>query len=122
MSTLSTIDRVLRAHADGSYFARLVNAPAPHPLRRTPELVFHAVLHDVEPRFTIVTPAFDGERLIEACIAAAAQAATLPFDWIVIDDGSEDGTAARAGASFDAGRWPLLARATIVRNPVPIFE
>jgi glycosyltransferase involved in cell wall biosynthesis len=122
MSSPATIDRFLRDHADGTYFARLVNLPSPHRLRRTPELVYHARIHTGEPRFTVVTPTFNCGPIVDAWIDATVRAASMPFDWILVDDGSEDGTADRAKAIFESRRPPLVARATIVRNPVPIFE
>jgi hypothetical protein len=37
MSSPATIERVLRSHGSGEYFAGLVNRPAPHAFRRTPD-------------------------------------------------------------------------------------
>jgi hypothetical protein len=122
MSSRATIDRFLDAYADGRYFRTLVNTPSPHPLRQRPELVYHAALHAVEPRFTIVTPTFDSAPSIAGYIEATARAASLPFDWILVDDGSDDRTAERATALLQTPPSPLVARATIVRNPTPIFE
>ena len=122
MSSPATIERVLRSHDSGEYFARLANHPVPHGWRRTPELVFHTRVNAVEPRFTIVTPAFNHEAIIADVITAAATAATLPFDCIIVDDGSADKTAARARAVFESRPSPLIARATIIRNPAPIYE
>ncbi|MEO8256214.1 MAG: glycosyltransferase [Acidobacteriota bacterium] len=122
MSSPATIERVLRSHDSGEYFAGLVNHPAPHAWRRNPELVYHAALHAVAPRFTMVTPAFNHEAIIGDAIAAAAAMASLPFDCIIVDDGSTDGTAARARAVFERPPSPLIAHATIIRNPVPIYE
>ena len=51
-----------------------------------------------------------------------SRAASLPFDCIIVDDGSEDGTIERATSFFESRRSPLVARATIVRNPVPVYE
>ena len=103
MSSPATIERVLRSHDSGEYFASLVNQPAPHPLRRTPELVYHAPLTAVEPRFTMVTPVFNHEAIIEDAIDAAAATASLPFDCIIVDDGSTDQTAAQADRSLNHG-------------------
>jgi glycosyltransferase involved in cell wall biosynthesis len=121
MSSPATIERVLCSHDSGEYFARLVNRPAPHAFRRTPELVYHAALTAVEPRFTMVTPAFNHEAIIGDAINRAAVSASLPFDCIIVDDGSTDQTAARARSVFESGP-SLIARATIIRNPVPIYE
>ena len=122
MSSRATIDRFLGAYSDGRYFNALVNRPSPHRLRQPPELVYHAALHPLEPQFTIVTPAFNCAPAIADYIEATAAAASLPFDWILVDDGSADGTAERAAALLQASPSPLVARATIVRNPTPIFE
>jgi hypothetical protein len=122
MSSPSTIDRLLRDHDDGSYFARLVNAPSPHLLRKPPVLVYHATRHDLEPRFTIVTPTFNCASTIGAYMEATACNASMPFDWILIDDGSDDDTVGQARVAFESSAWRWVARATIIRNPVPIFE
>jgi glycosyltransferase involved in cell wall biosynthesis len=122
MSSPSTIERVLRSHDSGEYFSRLVNHPAPHRLRRTPELVYHAALNTLEPRFTVVTPTFNHELVVGDAINATATTASLPFDYIIVDDGSEDGTLQRARSFFESRPSPLMARATIVRNPVPVYE
>src|SRR3979490_2548051 len=102
MSSRATIDRFLDAYADGRYFAALVNAPSPHPLRQPPELGDHAALPPVAPRVTIATPAFNVPPAIADYMKATAAAASLPFDWILIDDGSDDGTADRAAALLRA--------------------
>ena len=122
MSSQPAIDRFLNDHASGAYFARLVNHPTPHPLRKTPELVYHARLHPVEPQFTVVTPTFNAASMIAAYLDATARAASLPFDWILVDDGSDDATSEQAAAIFQSMPLPLVARATIIRNPVPVFE
>jgi glycosyltransferase involved in cell wall biosynthesis len=122
MSSPSTIERFLRSHDNGEYFSRLVNHPAAHRLRKAPELVYHAALNTLEPRFTVVTPTFNHAPVVEAAINATATTASLPFDYIIVDDGSEDGTVERAKSFFESRPSPLMARATIVRNPVPVYE
>ena len=62
------------------------------------------------------------KRSSPSVIDAAAAAASLPFDCIIVDDGSTDGTVARARSVFERRPPPLVARATIIRNPVPIYE
>ena len=93
MSSPTTFECVLRSHANGENFARLVNHPAPHARRQTPELVYHAARNPLTPRFTVVMPAFDHEANIQDAIDAMATAASLPFDCVIVDDGSTDGTA-----------------------------
>jgi glycosyltransferase involved in cell wall biosynthesis len=122
MSSPSTIDTLLGSHDSGEYFSRLVNHPAAHRLRVRPELAYHATLNAPEPRFTVVMPAFNHESVIRDSIEATAATATLPFDCIVVDDGSEDRTVERAKAFFESRPSSLLARATIMRNPVPVYE
>ena len=122
MSSPSAIDALLRHYESGEYFSRLINHPAPHRLRQAPVLVYHARLNAVEPRFTIVMPTFNHESNVEDSLDAAATAASLPFDCIIVDDGSDDGTVDRATSFFESGRYPLVTGATIVRNPVPVYE
>ena len=122
MSSQSTIETLLRSHDSGEYFSRLVNHPTPHPLRQTPAVVYHATLNPVEPRLTLVTPTFNHAPIIGHTLAAAAAAASLPFDCIIVDDGSEDGTAERATSYFESRPSPLISRATIIRNPVSVYE
>jgi glycosyltransferase involved in cell wall biosynthesis len=122
MSSPSAIDALLRDYAGGEYFSRLINHPTPHRLRRPPVLVYFAVLNSAAPRFTIVMPTFNHESNIEDALDAAARSASLPFAWIVVDDGSEDATVERATSFLESRRSPLVATATIVRNPIPAFE
>ena len=122
MSSPRIIEEVFDAVHTGRYFARLVGQPAPHRGRRPPELLYHATLNAVEPRFTVVTPMFNAAESVDDYLEATAAHATLPFDWIVIDDASDDGTGDRAKALLARNRHPAVARATIVRNPVPVFE
>jgi len=122
MSSPSTIDRVLHAHENGEYFSHLINHPAPHRRRKTPEIAYHATVNGIEPRFTVVTPTFNYELIVQDYMDATAGTSSLPFDWIIVDDASEDGTATRAKAIFEQRRYPLVARATIVHNPCPVFE
>jgi glycosyltransferase involved in cell wall biosynthesis len=117
-----TFDAFLHSYESGGYFAGLVHHPAPHPLRRAPDLIYHETFNTLEPRFTIVMPAFNQESTVHASLSAAAAAASLPFDCIVIDDGSEDGTIQRVTAFFESDRRCLVARATLLRNAVPIYE
>jgi len=49
------------------------------------------------PRYSIIVPAYNAERTIGACVAAlCGQSFDQPYEIIVIDDGSTDGTAAVA--------------------------
>ncbi len=122
MSSSSAIDALLRRYDSGDYFARLINHPVPHRLRQAPELVYHATLNAAEPRFTIVMPTFNHESNVGDSLAAAVAAASLPFDCVVVDDGSEDGTVDRLTSFFESRRSSLVTRATIIRNPVPVYE
>ena len=122
MSSPSAIDALFRGYDSGDYFSRLINQPAPHPLRQAPVLVYHATLTAAEPQFTVVMPTFNHESNIHDSLDGAATAASLPFDCIVVDDGSDDGTVERARSFFESHRPRLVNRATIIRNPVPAFE
>jgi glycosyltransferase involved in cell wall biosynthesis len=116
------IERLLADLESGSYFARLVNNPEPHPLRKPPEVVLHRKLSSRAPHFTIVTPAFEHAETLVKNMQSIMASASLPFDWIVIDDGSTDATAHVARELLEAATTPLLAAATVLRNPVPIYE
>lgn len=122
MSSRSAIHELLRAHETGDYFARLVNHPVPHPLRQAPTLIHHSTVNAVQPQLTVVTPTFNCSAILADYVAATVASASLPFDWILVDDASDDGTPDRARALFESLRHPLVARATIVRNPIPIYE
>jgi glycosyltransferase involved in cell wall biosynthesis len=122
MSSPSAIDALLRDYAGGEYFSRLLNHPTPHVLRQPPVLVYSAVLSGAKPRFTIVMPTFNHESNIEDVLDAAARSASLPFACIIVDDGSEDATVERATSFLESRRSPLVAAATIIRNPIPSFE
>jgi glycosyltransferase involved in cell wall biosynthesis len=116
------IDALFRGYDSGEYFSRLINQPTPHPLRQAPVLVYHATLTMAEPQFTVVMPTFNHESNIHDSLDGTAAAASLPFDCIVVDDGSDDGTVERARSFFESRRPRLVNRATIIRNPVPAFE
>lgn len=122
MSSLASIERQLRAIESGDYFRRLCNHPSPHARRRTPELLCHRTVGSRLPAFTVVTPAFNCAEGFADYVEATLASATLPFDWIVIDDASDDGTAELVRAAFERLAHPLVARATLLRNPVPIYE
>jgi glycosyltransferase involved in cell wall biosynthesis len=122
MSSLDTIQQFFADYQDGRYFKDLLNTPSPHRLREAPCLSYHVSKRHCTPRFTIVTPTFNCASTIQAYIEATARVVSLPFDWILVDDGSEDGTPERARDALEALACPLLARATIVRNPVPVYE
>ena len=65
---------------------------------------------------SVVIPAHDASRFLDACLAHLAASTVAPFECIVVDDGSTDDTAdvaRRHGASVVATGWrsgPALAR------------
>src|SRR5438045_505287 len=121
MSSRPSIDAFLAAVESGRYFSRLVNAPVPHARRTTPELLYHATLSAKAPSLTVVTPVFDHSTILDDHLKSVAGSLSRPFDWIIVDDGSEDGTSGTAKMFFESGRHGLASRATIIRNPVPVF-
>ena len=122
MSSPSTIEALLGSYESGDYFRRLVNRPEPHGLRKMPELIYHLTLNRSDPRVTVVMPTFEHEGPIAATMESIVSSASLPFDWVIVDDGSEDGTVERATSFFTSRPHPLVARATILRNSVPVYE
>jgi glycosyltransferase involved in cell wall biosynthesis len=122
MTSLPAVHTLLHEHASGEYFSRLIHHPSPHRLRATPELVYHETLNALSPQFTVVMPVFNHAGNIQDSIRAAATSASLPFDCIIVDDGSEDGTAEQARSFLESRCSPLIGSATIIRNPVPVYE
>ena len=118
----STFNALLASYQSGEYFHRLINQPTPHPMRNPPELRYYATLNRLEPRYTVVMPTFEHENTIEDTMAALASSASIPFDWVVVDDGSCDRTIEQATLFFAAQRNALIGSATILRNPVPVYE
>src|SRR5437667_11185026 len=53
---------------------------------------------------------------------SVAGSGVMPFEWMVIDDGSEDRTGETAKSFFESGHDGLASRATIIRNRVSIYE
>lgn len=122
MSSQTTIQRLLERHDRGEYFSSLVHAPVPHRLRERPVVAFHAVRNSLEPRFTTVMPTFNHAPIVQEVLRALVARASQPFDCIVVDDGSQDDTVERVRGFFESGDTSPVARATIWRSPVPIFE
>ena len=72
--------------------------------------------------YSIVTPTFEHASSIADYLDATLRSASLPFHWIIVDDGSRDGTADRVEAWLAAHPSPRIARATVIRNQQPMFE
>lgn len=71
----------------------------------------------ITPSLSVVIPLYQKERHIAQCLTSAyasCKAAGVPFEIVVVDDGSTDGSAdlARAWASDDAGRQQALVLIT----------
>lgn len=122
MSDLTTIHRLLESYDRGEYFSRLIGQPAAHRLRERPQLAYHAVLKPLEPCWTMVIPTFNHAPIVRDVLHAALGHAAQPFDCVVVDDGSDDATIETVRAYFESGAASLVASATILRNPVPVFE
>ncbi len=59
---------------------------------------------------SVVTPIFNGERFVERCYASLKAQTFADWEWVVVDDGSTDGTAKALGGIHDC-------RLRIVRLP-----
>lgn len=74
------------------------------------------------PAYTIVTPTFEHASSIADHLDAVLASASLPFEWIFVDDASTDGTAERIAAWVEAHPHPLVVSTRIERNREPLFE
>ena len=64
------------------------------------------------PSYVVVTPVRDEVRHIEATLAAVCAQTHLPARWVIVDDGSSDGTGAlldrHAGLSRTESNQPAI--------------
>lgn len=63
------------------------------------------------PFLTIITPVYNRASLLGACYESLCRQTELDFEWIVVDDGSTDGSAELAEA-FSSDRFPI----TVIRK------
>jgi glycosyltransferase involved in cell wall biosynthesis len=122
VSVALSADPLLQALESGAYFQRLVSRPSPHPHRVSPDVFLQATMSSEQPRFTMVTPTFNHEQIIQRTIHAALTHATMAFDWIFIDDGSEDATCETIVEALRVADSTRISSALILRNRVPIYE
>jgi glycosyltransferase involved in cell wall biosynthesis len=62
------------------------------------------------PRFSVVVPAYNAERLIEATIESVLAQTERDFELIVVDDGSTDATRERVGRFEGDARLTVIAQ------------
>jgi glycosyltransferase involved in cell wall biosynthesis len=84
--------------------------------------ILERTISSASPIYTVVTPTFEHARSIETQLDATLAAASLPFDWILVDDASQDDTADRIVAWMRACAHALVARATVLRHDEPCYE
>ncbi len=54
----------------------------------------HDISHDKKPLVSVIIPALNEEKYLEACLKSVlSQEGSVPYEVIVVDNGSEDGTA-----------------------------
>jgi len=70
-----------------------------------------------QPRISVVIPAYNEAAHIEACLRSLKEQDIGPVELLVIDDGSSDGTAARARQEM-SGQGPPPA--IFWYSPMPI--
>lgn len=68
----------------------------------------------VEPRYVIVSPVKDEEKYIETTINAVIRQTVRPLRWIIVDDGSRDGT--REIVKRYCGRFSWIATLEVSRE------
>ncbi len=118
---LTRINKFLSDVSTGTYFEKLSGRPRPHIYREPPRLVHCATYNTPSPLFTVVTPTFENGHKICDQLISVSDCSTLPFDWIIIDDGSTDETL-RYAMEYLAQPLGRVCDLIILYNPVPIFE
>jgi glycosyltransferase involved in cell wall biosynthesis len=73
-------------------------------------MVQHEQVSNPEPRFSVVVPAYNDWAMLDGCLRALSQQEKVPFEVIVVDDGSKE--PAPDYVERWSGRYPL----TIVRQ------
>lgn len=115
-----SVDAVLEAYDDGSYFSRLINGPQPHPFQQRPRVLFVSDHENASaPLYTIVMPVFEQASTLRRNLDLIAARASLPHDWLFIDDGSSDDSAGVARSFLEAS--PARSGA-LLRNDAPLYE
>jgi glycosyltransferase involved in cell wall biosynthesis len=105
-----------------SYFAKLFRKPTPHPMREAPSFHVVSTSSDV-PKITIVTPVFNSIEVFKRTLPSWLASASLPFDLIVIDDGSNvDEQFELKDLLHGVASQHKLKDVLIVQNKIPIFE
>ena len=46
----------------------------------------------MHPKYVIITPVRDEEKFVEATIESVRRQTILPAEWVIVNDGSTDGT------------------------------
>jgi len=60
---------------------------------------------DHDPRYVLITPARNEERFIEDTITSLIHQTVLPVKWVIVDDGSTDGTAETVSRYLGSHPW-----------------
>jgi poly-beta-1,6-N-acetyl-D-glucosamine synthase len=63
-----------------------------------------------QDRFIVVTLARNEEKYLGQTIASVVSQTVLPLEWIIVDDGSGDATAAIAQKASEANPWIKVVR------------
>jgi glycosyltransferase involved in cell wall biosynthesis len=92
-----------------------------HPFQAEP-IVERTIYGPTEPFVTFVMPVFNQEEIIKKNLNSLIRSASIPFDLIVIDDGSNDSTLGCLSLFLRECHSPLLTQSLIIKNPVPIYE
>jgi GT2 family glycosyltransferase len=71
---------------------------------------------------TFIIPVFNQEDIIINTLIGLFASASLPFDLIIIDDGSVDSSLMAIEHFLDTYDINLLQSYTLIHNPVPLFE
>ena len=69
-----------------------------------------AKIGETQLRYVLITPARNEEKLIAGTLESVTKQTLPPLRWVIVDDGSRDGTAAVIGKYLQKYPWIHLVR------------
>ena len=72
--------------------------------------------HHSLPSYVLITPALNEEEFIEKTLEAVTRQTYLPLKWVIVNDGSTDGTASRIDPYLSKHSWIELVNLPVRRE------